>query len=235
MNVTDVQTTSDVYIIGEERFVRLTKPFQAVQAHALDVWKAKIGEEVAKIIADKAAKTGTKIHAVCQGIAAECMGEKATAIPKKYQKHGDLFRRWLDKNVLEVVLIEKLVVSKTLLLAGRLDLGYVLKSRPDGLTIGDIKTGRVKPIADIQMAGYWKLLEECEPKLVEKYPIVGRQILPVPRKVETKDVEKFQAIDCPDDADADWEIYLCMLKTWRYPKLQSMFNPELKKAKKKKE
>lgn len=235
MNPANVQTTSDVYIIGEERFVRLTKPFQAVQAHALDVWKAKIGEEVAKLIAEKAARTGNKIHAVCQGIALEMMGEKPQAIPKKYKLHGDLFRRWLENSVLEVVLVEKLVVSQSLLIAGRLDLGYVLKDKPDGLTIGDIKTGRIKPIADIQMAGYWKLLEECEPELTGKYPIIGRQILSIPRKIEDKDIEKFTPIDCPDDADADWEIYLCMLRTWRYPKLQKMFNPEPKKAKKKKE
>lgn len=203
-----------VYLIGNEKFISVTSVFKCITAPALALWEERIGKEIARKIAAKAADTGTQIHTVCENIATEFMGGKKAKTPKKFTMHGELFRAWLSTYVEKIVLIEQVVFSKTYLLAGQLDYAFVMKASPEKLAIADIKTGRVKPIAELQMASYGKLLEESYPELMLGLPIGDRIILPVPRN--PKGVKELEHLVCPEPIDSDFEIYLALLQVWRW-------------------
>lgn len=198
-------------LVGRE-FTSVTTPFQAITLPALAVWKATIGEDIAQSIATKAANMGTHIHEACEAVVYEFMGvqpESACTIRPKYRPHAAYFKAWLVAHVERVLFVERTVYSDELSLLGALDIGYVLKALPEAITIGDIKTGRVKPIADLQMAAYGKLLP---PDVVDGRPI-HRQILPIPRKLVAAELT---AIDCSTPIDEDWQLYLKLLDVWRW-------------------
>lgn len=147
------------YIVGGDRkYFSVTTPFQLITAPALEVWKIRIGERAANRIAQKAAAYGTAVHKYCEMVnkkELKCPGDIRDAVVEKDQRiTADVVKYlgWYHENIEEVIHTEEKVFNDDIMVAGTLDLLARLKTGK--LAVLDIKTGKIKPLAEMQLATY---------------------------------------------------------------------------------
>ncbi len=199
------------YVIDGGRYIGVTSVFNILPVHGLAQWQKKVGKAKAKQVLDDASARGTKIHKICERIA---LGEKTAEDYKNhmYCKAALWFERWLNDFVADVIGAEEMVYHKNMRVAGQLD--FILRMKGDEIyTIGDIKTGKIKPIARMQTAAYRNLALDCTS--IKPEQLLRRLIIPV-----TADQSK--AIKIKEfpvaDLDYDWKAYCGLANYWRWNK-----------------
>ena len=137
-------------------YLSVTTPFRLIEAPPLEVWALRIGAEKAKRIALTAAAYGNALHSIWEKI---CKGEIKTEetirveVKPRYQADAQKLLYWFDTHVEEVLSCEKRVRIESIHIAGQLDTLCHLKGRP-GIAVLDLKTGKIKAKAKMQMAAY---------------------------------------------------------------------------------
>lgn len=113
--------------------------------------------EVPQNILQHAAARGTRVHAICAGIANgawitnEAMGEECVGYVRS-------FEQWFDQYVEEVLLVEKRYIDKVLGYTGQID--FLIRAKNGTRCLVDLKTSaRPQKTYGIQMAAYSNLLD----------------------------------------------------------------------------
>ena len=208
------------YLVNGNRYVSVTTVFNILEKHGLSQWRARVGQAEADRITNEAGEFGTNLHYVCQLAAEGTEPEEVRTLigSGKYaeQMAEDLligfnrFWEWFECMVDEVVGVEEAVYSDSWGVAGRLD--FILRLKGDTkLSICDIKTGKLKPIAKLQTAAYRGLVTECTS--LELVDVERRVLIPVPRgknaPVKIKEFPKCEA-------DHDLNAYLSLVNVWKW-------------------
>ena len=200
------------YQVNGKEYLSVTTPLKILSAPALDIWKLRIGEEVAMRVSAKASKFGTHVHDLCDLIS---QGLEVTP-EEPYVQSVDNFRRWFE-TVDKVVASEQVVFSDTLELAGKFDLLVQMKGEP-GLTMVDIKTGKVRASAALQLAAYKALLKECQGLEVDRRIILSiRHDRKKAKEVEC--VNKSHAKGCVcmrETHEKDWLLYQNVVSLFKW-------------------
>ncbi len=198
-------------------YISVTRPFEVITAPQLEVWKVKIGEVAAQRIATKAANWGKKIHSYCEAICKRELDRAGiAAIPPAYRADVLKFYDWFEINVEEVLAVERQVWSDEDKVGGILDIVLCLKKTSKWYDskiecyLTDIKTGRLKAIAKMQLAAY----HHCACKTLKIDPAIctGRLILGVSKKLKKVKVVKFE----PEKLEKDWQAFLHLAAYYRW-------------------
>lgn len=123
-----------------------------------------------KYFTDECKIRGTAIHACC---ASHLKGLYAPRLKDEYQQYMDSFKIWADKNIEDVVLVEKRLVDKDLGYCGQLDAVLRLKDheRP---CIVDWKTGKALQKSWILSIAAYAALEAREQDLgIDAYDCIS--------------------------------------------------------------
>lgn len=222
--MTDIRTEEvngeRYYIIDGNRYVSVTTVFNVLEKHGLAQWRQRIGQEAADQYVAEAGEFGTNMHYLCQLVAE---GEEVESVRGKItvEKYGEKqsedllvglnrFCEWFECMVDEVIGVEEAVYSDEWGVAGRLD--FILRLKGDTkLSICDIKTGKVKPIARLQTAAYRGLVSQCTTIPIQD--IERRVIIPIPRG---KDVPVKIKEFAKNEADYDLHAYLSLVNVWKW-------------------
>jgi hypothetical protein len=166
----------------------------------LDQWRARVGLVESERIAREAANFGTALHA-----AAAIWARGGRLMPldlgDRWQPTLDLLLSWLDRNVVEVLMVEETMASPSLRVAGKTDLvcrliGHKLP------TIIDYKTGRGVYEGDrLQQAAYRTIVREwagitCDRLIIHlPAPEYGEapQLRTIPLRAHGLDEQAFRA------------------------------------------
>ena len=112
-----------MYIEDKKKYLRVTQilsPFSGLQ-------------NIKQHILDNAARRGTKVHKVCEGIV---LGIGEIDVDEEIKGYIESFKKWWEKGV-EIIEMEKRFWDKKLCLTGQID--FIIKTE-EGLVIVDIKT-----------------------------------------------------------------------------------------------
>lgn len=113
-------------------------------------------DKVPKAILENAAERGTRVHAICAGVAkSEWIPESLVADDVK--DYFESFMKWKLVYEPEFLIVEKRYEHDALKYTGQVD--FVVKLE-DGIFLVDLKTGSSKRTHDIQMAAYDALLKK---------------------------------------------------------------------------
>jgi hypothetical protein len=167
-------------------------------------------EYVPHEILERAAERGTKVHAICAGIAA---GEfiPDTMIDEELTGYVASFKQWATAQVDKFLVIEQRYTDETDGYSGQVD--FVVEANDKSLYLVDIKTGvnrnRTHPV---QMAAYAHLL------LVHKVYIRGAMLVYLDKDGDFPDIHLLE------DMNNDWPVFQAALTCWNY------FNKKKEKA-----
>ena len=175
------------YIVDGERYARITHVL-AVEGDGLDVWRKKVGPEEAERISREAAEYGTLVHK----LTALHDTKKWRAVERLVDKYSFLLAHhiswydWAQTYVSRIPLVEKIVYSRRLRVAGTLDRVLVMKG-DKGAAIADIKTGSLNDAIGRQLALYGICYNEMglKPRII-RYLVVSMPRLS-PGKLIVKD------------------------------------------------
>lgn len=156
-----------------------------------------VREDVLKAACDR----GTMVH---NAMAAHALGLFVPKLPEGYQGYFDSGRRWFDRFVSEVILVEPELIDKDFGFCGHPDLICGLKSCT-GYAIPDYKTAQTpsKTWAP-QLAGYKRLAEK------EGYHI--HRLFNVILKPDGKMAKVVEYLNSPND----FKAFLSALNCWKY-------------------
>ena len=226
--------TGRVYVKGDKEYNSVTTVLKILSAPAIDIWIARIGEEEARKISTKAANFGTQVHKYGEDIA---NGKSVKAggrgrLKERYQQCIDNFHKWMDKYVDKILFTEKTLFSDEYLVAGTADIGALLR---DGKTaIIDIKTGKTRLQAALQMAAYREMYreelagdknnEDCYNAQIDRQILSIRHDRKNPKVIECirqksvdKNFDHDKKCTCMQDThEQDREVFLSCLNLWRW-------------------
>lgn len=196
------------YKIKGKEYTSVTTPISVISYPYLEVWRQRIGRRAADKISSSSAAYGTRIHSYVEKL---LLGKEFKPDPK-CQKEVDLFKEWMDKHIDEVILSEATVYSDELGVAGTMDMLLKLRGH-DFLTIGDLKTGKLKTKnLKLQLAAYKNLLLEgklVNPKKI-KLPISAAFAISLNKT--TKEIKPKEIIL----TDHDWTAYKGLLTYYQW-------------------
>ena len=201
-----------IYTCGDKKYFSVTTPFKIIEAPPLELWALKIGPEAAKRIATAAAGYGTGVHSVWEKI---CKAEIATEadikkdVKKKYQEDSLKLLKWFNENVISVLHTEEKVRIDSIGVAGQLDTICTVKTK-DGpkLAVLDLKTGKIKAKAKMQMAAY--RMGASETLGIPLEDITERVVLACNKKLKNAQAYYF-GID-----EDDWLAYVSLVNYYRW-------------------
>lgn len=159
--VTDTQPTGRTYITPDgRRFPSITTVLGILSQDAIAEWRARVGEEEANRVGQKAANRGTLVHAIIEKY---LKNEDTTDFLPFVKQSLENLRPILDSRIGKIFGLETPLYSTHLRVAGRCDCVAEFDGVP---SIVDFKTSRrVKKKEDIsnyfaQMSGYAVMWEE---------------------------------------------------------------------------
>lgn len=167
------------YLIGGQSYTRITTIVDSIVKRDIDTWRSRVGDEEADRVTREALNFGTLLHELT---AYEDLGQspKADEIIKDHPSLIPLllvWKEWSEQYIKEWVAIEEVVWSKKLRCAGRVDrIGIIKGDRYPSII--DLKTGSLRDIIGIQLAGY----ELCWKEMEKGRRIQGRIAVNLPRK-----------------------------------------------------
>ena len=188
---------SSVYVSGAcmldgVNYPRVTEILQAYTSY----------HTVPQHILGKAAARGTRVHAICAGIANGAWISSET-IGEEYIGYVRSFEKWFDENVKEVLIVEKRYIDKKFEYTGQIDL--LILSKKGRRCLVDLKTSSKKQKTyEIQMAAYCGMLD-THGITVNTSMIVYLQ----------KDGEEAKVVES-HCWDKELYVFKCALNCWRY-------------------
>jgi hypothetical protein len=172
-----------------------------------------------KYFTDECRIRGTAIHACC---ASYIQGLYFPRLKPEYQGYMDSFKRWADKNIEEVILVEKRLVDKDLGYCGQLDAILRLKGHEKPFVV-DLKTGKsIQRSWKLQLAAYTYLEAMSAPQIgatVDAYNCISLRV-----KAEGTGCRAVKYKNCQEN----FEIFKGMLKSYKFfnDKVKRMHNME---------
>lgn len=116
---------------------------------------------------------GTCVHACC---ASYLQGLYFPKLKEDYQGYMDSFKKWADKNIEDVILVEKRLVDEDLGYCGQLDCVLRLKGHEKPF-VTDWKTGiSMQRSHKLQIAAYTALEAKCEDLGLDAYNCITVRI-----------------------------------------------------------
>lgn len=164
----------------------------------LERWRGEIGNEAADRISKMASDFGTDVHDLTS------LADQGTMVdpPPDMKSLVSQWNDWVGGNVAEFLMVEGVVYSLKWGYAGRLD--RVARMVGGGISILDIKTGRLKKEIGLQLMAYQMAWEEMTNENVD-----GRVAICLDRKTKKLGAKPYTD---PKDRDA----FLWALGLWRY-------------------
>lgn len=139
---TTITQGADAYLINDRHYDRLTATLDIIAKPGLDAWKRKVGFVKADEIMKASAKLGHDVHAICEDINKgrdPWPRVRGTAYEPYYRAYTD----WYERNVRQVILVERTTWSDEFGYAGTPDTYAELKGKFAGaLALLDNKTSR---------------------------------------------------------------------------------------------
>lgn len=209
---TEVIGNERYYKIGGKRYISVTSIFNILEKPGLSEWRKRVGEAEANRITAEASNFGTTVHNLCEKIAKGADITELEFPSEEIKTQVMRFNAWMQLMVEEVIGVEEKVYSDELGVAGQLDLLVRLKG-DSCYTLADIKTGTVKPLMALQLAGYRRLIADCTTIPIEQ---IERRII-IPLKRGTKGPLKIKEFP-PESNDFDLEVFESLVKVWRWLK-----------------
>ena len=146
-----------LYIDNEgKEYHGVTSVFKLISAVPLELWSLRIGERGAKRISVTAAAYGHGLHKVWEDICTkyiESVEDIEERVKPRFKPEARKLLTWFLDHVETIYYTEHRVVDLNLQVAGTVDTVCKLKGR-DGLAVLDLKTGKLKNTAKMQMAVY---------------------------------------------------------------------------------
>lgn len=157
---------SNQYVIKGDIYERVTRVISATHSKEVDAWRKRVGEQEADRVSKETATWGELVHE----ITAWNDRGKWRKVEKMLKDNEALlpsllvWKEWALNTIKKWILIEQVVFSKRLGIAGRIDrVGYVIGDRDPSIV--DLKTGALWDTTGIQIWGaYRELYNEWKPK-----------------------------------------------------------------------
>ena len=147
---------------------------------------------------------GNAIHACC---ASYLQGLYFPKLKEDYQRYMDSFKIWADKNIEDVILVEKRLVDKDLGYCGQLDAVLRLKEH-EKPCIADWKTGKALQKSWIlSIAAYAALEAKCEDLSIDAYDCIS---------VRVRNDQKPPLVHTYSDNRGNFDIFRGMLKSYNF-------------------
>lgn len=194
------QPANGFYTVNGERLPRVTTVLNVLAKPGLEDWKRRVGIDEANRISREAAGLGTRVHAALERVN---RGESFTP-DEEMAPFVTAYQEWFERNVRDVLAVERFLVHQRDGYAGTADL---LVRLVDGRTpLIDLKTSNsIDGTYRLQTAAYVDALhengEECDGRVIVNLP--SRQ--PGTLKVFTY-----------DDYDRDLRAWRAVLRLWRW-------------------
>lgn len=159
-------------------------------------------DQVPPKILERAANKGTSVHALCAGIANGAWIPDGM-IGEELLGYVNSFKKWMEAQVKEFIIVEKRYTHEKLKYSGQLDL--VIIGTDEQLYLVDLKTGsRPQKTHSIQMAAYDLLLRN------DNIHIKGAMLVYLNKDGEFPEIHLLQ-----DLYQERW-VFLCALDCWYY-------------------
>jgi hypothetical protein len=159
-------------------------------------------DKVPTQILQRAAAKGTSVHAICAGIANGAWIPDGM-IEDELKGYVSSFKKWVEAQVKEFVVVEKRYTHDQLKYSGQLD--FVIRATDNELYLVDLKTSsQPQKTYPVQMAAYNLLLKNDQIK------VKGAMLVYL-----SKDGE-FPEIHLIEDMSQETWIFLCALDCWYY-------------------
>ena len=153
---------------------------------------------------DESQIRGSAIHACC---ASYLQGLYFPKLKEDYQGYIDSFKKWADKNIEDVILVEKRLVDKDLGYCGQLDAVLKLKDH-EKLCIVDWKTGKALMKSWILSIAAYAALEARRQHLgIDAYDCIS---------VRLRCDQKPPLVHVYSDNKKNFDIFRGMLKTYHF-------------------
>jgi hypothetical protein len=153
---------------------------------------------------EESAMRGTAIHACC---ASYIQGLYFPKLKPEYQGYMDSFKKWADKNIEEVLLVEKRLVDKDLGYCGQLDAVLKLKNHEKPCIV-DWKTGKALQKSWILSIAAYAALEAHRQQLgIDAYDCIS---------VRLRCEQKPPLVHKYSDNQDNFDIFKGMLKTFQF-------------------
>lgn len=193
------------YEIDGIKYPRVTSILNAIDKPGLARWRGRIGNTEADRVSKEGAKVGTAFHEIAADINRGMHRERGWRPPEELRAMAFSYIDWLNRNVDEIVAVERLVYSQRRRYAGTTDLVAILKG-DDLPTVLDIKTSNsVSPEWPLQLSAYKMALTE------EGIITLRRAIVHVPKKGDPTAIQ-YTYMEHEDDAEA----WLQALGIWNW-------------------
>lgn len=161
-------------------------------------------EFVPKDILTRAADRGTKVHALCAGIA------KGNWIPDgmiepELLGYVNSFKQWSEAQISAYNIIEKRFTSELLGCSGQVD--FVARGNDNELYLVDLKTSaRHQKTYPVQMAAYTELLR------LHNVTVRGAMLVYLSKEGEFPDIKFYDT----DELNEELSVFLSALQCWKY-------------------
>ena len=153
---------------------------------------------------DESQIRGSAIHACC---ASYLQGLYFPKLKEDYQGYIDSFKKWADKNIEDVILVEKRLVDKDLGYCGQLDAVLKLKDH-EKLCIVDWKTGKALMKSWIlSIAAYAALEARRQQSSIDAYDCIS---------VRVRNDQKPPLVHTYSDNRGNFDIFRGMLKSYNF-------------------
>ena len=161
------------YVIDGKEYLRVSEVASNRPNPGLDAWRQRVGEEEASRIAEETSAFGTAVHKITYLNDTRKMKEVEVMLSDDPEliPFWVAWFDWTDNYIERWVEREKVVWSKKLRVAGRIDGVGVIKGDKKPSLI-DIKTGNIYDNLGIALAGYKKIYNEGAKERVERTVVV---------------------------------------------------------------
>lgn len=159
-------------------------------------------DQVPAQILQNAATRGTKVHAICAGIASGNWIPESM-IDEELRGYVKSFQQWAAMQVKEFIVIEKRYHSDGLGFTGQID--FVVRATDDKFYLVDLKTSaKPQKTYPLQMGAYDLLIRESGTK------VEGAMLVYLNKTGE------FPEINLMQDTEEEIETFLAALLVWKY-------------------
>ena len=166
----------NVYVMGMSEYPRITAVLG--ESPEIEKWRMRVGDREAERISKEAAEFGDNVHLLTV-LHDRKQYRKAELLIGRYpylHPYYVTWRKWVREYVEEMVLVERVVWSRRLRIAGTLDRTLIVRGDREA-TIADIKTGGLHEEMGEQLALY----HECYKEMKLKPKVRRRIVISMPR------------------------------------------------------